>query len=113
MSDLKLNPLLKKVLNKGLIFIATLKNLNIHTTLQSFTEFRRKMLLQVHFKDSKNDTTASRFRGKTSWEPGSVRNPNFYTYLDNVHSDILYLHTQNYCNPSNIAKEEQEAICSL
>ena len=71
------------------------------------------MLLQVHFKDNKNDTTASPFRGKSSWEPESVRNPNIYKYLDNVHSDILNLYTQNYYNPLNISKEEQEAIRSL
>eukprot|EP00795_Rhopilema_esculentum_P007343 gene7343-13075_t len=71
------------------------------------------MLLQVHFKDTKSDTTASPFRGKSSWEPESVRNPNIYKYLDNVHSDILNLYTQNYYNPLNISKEEQEAIRSL
>ena len=111
LSDLKLNSLQEKVLNKGLNFVVTPKNANLHTTLQSFDEFRRKMLLQVHFKDNKNDTTASPFRGKSSWEPEFVRNPNIYKYLDNV--DILNLYTQNYYNPLNISKEEQEAIRSL
>ena len=47
------------------------------------------MLLQVHFKDNKNKNNCLSIWGKSSWEPESVRDPNIYKYLENVHSEIL------------------------
>ena len=89
----------KNILKKGLKFIPTPKSNNIHTCLNSFIEFKRRMLLQYHFRHQ-NDKTIPIFRVKSHWEPPEYTFKPLTKYFNNVLTDItkLYRHPTRVTN---------------
>ena len=105
----------KMLLEKGLSFVPTPNTVSLRTAYNSFCDFKRRMLIQYHFRDHHNDTIPI-FRLRSKWEPPETHNIIIQNYLTNVWHDILNLFTlpMNISkNSANITLPEKQALEEL
>ena len=101
-----------RVLNRGLKFIPTPKPDTVHTAVNSFLQFKRRMLLQYHFRFDQNKTIPV-FRVKSEWDPPEYSYPPLQKYFRHVLTDITNLYKHPTPNTNNMSTEDIEALQQL
>ena len=79
MSNYQLSETELNVLNKGLTFIPTQKNISHTPILEAATRFGRRLKIGYHFRKSKLKLGPEKFTPKSNWEPSDK----------SIHSDVL------------------------
>ena len=101
-----------KIVNRGLKFIPTSKSDTVHTAINSFFEFERRMLLQYHFRYEHNKTIPV-FRVKSEWDPPEYSYLPLQKYFTHELTDITNLYKHPIPNTNNMSTEDPEAIQQL
>ena len=101
------------VLNKGLGFVQTPKQIQLETILHALSDFERRMLIQYYFATHPSKQKLEPFRPKSTWIPPDSECKDIEKFLQEVQDDLITLHNNARGNPENLTQVEIKAISEL
>ena len=112
LSNYQLSETELNVLNKGLTFIPTKKNISHTPILEAGTRFGRRLKIGYHFRKSKLKLGPEKFIPKSNWEPSdkSIHSDVINT-IKEIHNDLSKLKVP--AHKENLSKSEATVLKKL